>query len=449
MHWDGKLLPDLTGKEKVDRLPVLVSGEGTMKLLSVPLLPSGTGTAIANAVFASLDDWGLTNRVQGMSFDTTASNTGHTLGACTFLQQKLGRGLLHFACHHHILEILVSKVFAECFTSASTGPDILLFQRFKKNWRWVITDQFQPFNNNELAAEPLLADRLEVIACCEAQLHNSQPRDDYRELLELTIISLGGIPQRGIHFYYPGALHRARWMARVIYALKIYLFREQFQLTASEKTGLRRFVLFTVSTYVCAWFAAPLASAAPSGDLSLLKRLAAYEDKGISKVGTSSLCRHLWYLSEELTALAFFDDGTAIATKRKMVAALTDDGAEDPPKRITVDPGASSLQSKTVANFITNASMSLFRHLNISTAFLQIDPSEWENCLEYKCAVTRIRGPKVVNDFAERGVALMQEFNHVITKDENQKQFLLQIVERHRRHYPDSKKSTVASGSKD
>ena len=56
MHWDSKLLPDLTGKEKVDRLPVLVSGEGTM--LSVPLLPSGTSTAIANAVFASLDDWG-------------------------------------------------------------------------------------------------------------------------------------------------------------------------------------------------------------------------------------------------------------------------------------------------------------------------------------------------------------------------------------------------------
>ena len=58
VHWDGKLLPDLTGKEKVDRLPVLVSGEGTMKLLSVPLFPSGTSTAIANAVFASLDDWG-------------------------------------------------------------------------------------------------------------------------------------------------------------------------------------------------------------------------------------------------------------------------------------------------------------------------------------------------------------------------------------------------------
>ena len=56
MYWDSKLLPDLTGKEKVDRLPVLVPGEGTM--LSVPLLPSGTSTAIANAVFSSLDDWG-------------------------------------------------------------------------------------------------------------------------------------------------------------------------------------------------------------------------------------------------------------------------------------------------------------------------------------------------------------------------------------------------------
>jgi len=31
---------------------------------------------------------------------------------------------------------------------------------------------------------------------------------------------------------------------------------------------------------------------------------------------------HLWYLSKELEAFVFFDDGISVATKRRMVAAL-------------------------------------------------------------------------------------------------------------------------------
>src|SRR6218665_1204055 len=39
-----------------------------------------------------------------------------------------------------------------------------------------------------------------------SQLKEFKSRDDYRELLELTIIFFGGIPLRGTHFQYPGAL---------------------------------------------------------------------------------------------------------------------------------------------------------------------------------------------------------------------------------------------------
>ena len=43
----------------------------------------------------------------------------------------------------------------------------------------------------------------------------------------------------------------------------------------------------------------------------------------------------------------------------------------------------------------------------------------------------------VTNDNAERGVALMQELNKHITRDEEQFQFLLRVVADHRRRYPD------------
>ncbi len=45
-----------------------------------------------------------------------------------------------------------------------------------------------------------------VIAFAISQLKEFKSRDDYRELLELTIIFFGGIPPRGIHFQYPGAV---------------------------------------------------------------------------------------------------------------------------------------------------------------------------------------------------------------------------------------------------
>ena len=81
VHWDGKLLPD-DGKQKVDRLPVIVTDPlGTAKLLGAPKLPEGTGEAAVTAVLQSLEDWKLSDKVVGMSFDTTASNTG---AACTW-----------------------------------------------------------------------------------------------------------------------------------------------------------------------------------------------------------------------------------------------------------------------------------------------------------------------------------------------------------------------------
>ncbi|GBO42023.1 hypothetical protein AVEN_137752-1 [Araneus ventricosus] len=44
---------------------------------------------------------------------------------------------------------------------------------------------------------------------------------------------------------------------------------------------------------------------------------------------------------------------------------------------------------------------------------------------------------------SERGVKLMQDFNGLLTVDEEQKQFLLQCVEDHRKQYPDCKKATL------
>jgi hypothetical protein len=114
VHWDGKLIPDLTGKEKVDRLPVLVSGKGLSQLLTVAKLPSGTGEAQAAAVFGAIEDWGIADSIRAMCFDTTSSNTGWIAGACVLLEKKLEKELLLLACRHHIMELIIGAVFKVC-----------------------------------------------------------------------------------------------------------------------------------------------------------------------------------------------------------------------------------------------------------------------------------------------------------------------------------------------
>lgn len=141
VHWDGKLIQHLTGKEKVDRLPVLVSGKGVSQLLTVAKLPTGTGKAQADAVFEAIEDWGIANSIRAMCFDTSSSNTGRLAGACVLLEQKLAKELLSFAYRHHIMELVIGEVFKVCMGAA---PEVPLFKRFQSYWGKIDTAKYEP-----------------------------------------------------------------------------------------------------------------------------------------------------------------------------------------------------------------------------------------------------------------------------------------------------------------
>jgi hypothetical protein len=49
----------------------------------------------------------------------------------------------------------------------------------------------------------------------------------------------------------------------------------------------------------------------------------------------------------------------------------------------------------------------------------------------------------ITNDCAERGVALISDYIEIVTKNEDQRQDLLQGVEMHRKSFPNAKKSTL------
>ena len=50
----------------------------------------------------------------------------------------------------------------------------------------------------------------------------------------------------------------------------------------------------------------------------------------------------------------------------------------------------------------------------------------------------------VCNDPAERGIKLISDYANSLTKNEEDRQQLLQVVEWHMKMYPDTKKSTLS-----
>ena len=126
-----------------------------------------------------------------------------TNGAGTLIEQRLDRAVLYLACRHHVLELVAEKAFVECMGPTS-GPDVPLFKRFKDRWASLDLELWDDVADN--APSDLLANRDDLIATFRRHLDTDHPRDDYRELFELAVIILGGVPKRGIPFNRPGAV---------------------------------------------------------------------------------------------------------------------------------------------------------------------------------------------------------------------------------------------------
>lgn len=222
-------------------------------------------------------------------------------------------------------------------------------------------------------------------------------------------------------------MHRARWMARAIYSLKIYLFRKQFNLTKFELKALTRINKFILTVYLEAWFTAPDAISAPRHDLTLLKRLKSYEDSEIKQVTVDKFLRHQDYLEEENICLALFDKNVHNPMKLKMAERILNhmDGKEYQNKRSVHE----------LQDCVSPRSINFFSILGINPDFLRDEKVDrWSEYESFKEAEEICATLNVVNDSAERAIALGQKFNSFATEKEDQKQAILTNVFRNRKN---------------
>ncbi|CAI6355839.1 unnamed protein product [Macrosiphum euphorbiae] len=92
---------------------------------------------------------------------------------------------------------------------------------------------------------------------------------------------------------------------------------------------------------------------------------------------------------------------------------------------------------------LTPKSKNLFQRFQLSMEFLHQNPENWPNIDSYIEAKNILHHLSVINDAAERGVKLMEDFNTKFTKNENQKQYVLKVVQEYRKKYPSHTKDTL------
>lgn len=115
-----------------------------------------------------------------MSFDTTSGNACRLNGACTLLEKKMGHKLLWLACRHHVMELILSKVFTLC-CGPSSAPD-------RAVWAGIVHNNYRSLDLKEGCKAFKLA-TLQFLA--RTITKERQIRDHCQELIELTMVLLG------------------------------------------------------------------------------------------------------------------------------------------------------------------------------------------------------------------------------------------------------------------
>jgi len=89
LHWDGKLLPDLTVVEKVDRLAIIVTFQFKEQLFGVPEIQTSSVEEQAMATYQALEKWDLTDKIQAICCDTYDSKQHRSSKRCLYKPRKI------------------------------------------------------------------------------------------------------------------------------------------------------------------------------------------------------------------------------------------------------------------------------------------------------------------------------------------------------------------------
>lgn len=411
VQFDGKNYKRLNERHvgNQERLIVLCHSEHGDVPLGLFPLDSHSSFDCTKLVLDSIGKHSLGERLVGLVCDTEAVNTGRRNGVCVGLEKALNKSLLHLMCRHHIFETVLRCVFELVF-GRSTGARINNFDTLKVHWHYLKNFGFRYAAMDDLdLEEPTIRTLAETAKDVVKSLANDHHfRNDYAELNDLVLKFLGVRTNKSFHV--PGATNNARWMARAIYALKLYLFRNEVpDLDPEFLCSLRRFCLFVSVVYMKFWNWSSIAEDAPLNDIQFLKELDGYReiDSEIAAVALEAFQRHLWYLSDELILLSLFSKKVSAQEKNDICSMLIKTVGDRTENSIRYSRLIDNIQNLKLVDFISPRSWFFMHALNIDTGFMEEDPGIWSEFQIYRMAQKKVHDLIVaVNDSSERALQM-------------------------------------------
>lgn len=94
--------------------------------------------------------------------------------------------------------------------------------------------------------------------------------------------------------------------------------------------------------------------------------------------------------------------------------ALNYKSSEDYKNGIKIDTVDLTFTQKIIADFVNHESINFLNIFKIPSDFLKSDPEEWGNMTNYQSGLSVERVIKVVNDFSEKGMALIKNYNSIL-----------------------------------
>ena len=427
IHWDGKTL-SLRGRIESKRVCVYLSGvnaEKVRKLLGIPETSSGKGVDEFELVKDLMMKWKIKNQTIGMVFDTTNSNSGEHNGACKYLEIWVGKPVLWLACRRHIIE-LHAGAYVKVVTGATKDHGVALFRRLRDQWYTldINLSNLELFDQSSVSPD-LQREAVEVLAWAEEELRkNTFPRDDWREFMELIVVSLGGHVE-GFCVKLPGPDHHARWMSKCIYFLKIRLLSRVFPLSTDEKWQADQMAQFVLLMYAKLWFTSSLASAAARSDLTFMCLVHDYRKvhaKGAWEV-LRSVYRHMWYITPQLLPLALTDMELDDLSKEAIARALYSK------ERIVISTGkptfpilayGPSAARLDMGSLVSSESWLVFDLLEMTGKqdWLTSPAATWDQSADFLILKEFSLHLVVVNDLAEQGIHLATDYVNRVGSEE-------------------------------
>lgn len=276
-------------------------------------------------------------------------------------------------------------------------------------------------------------------------------REDYQEMAELLIIyfhgrvrrrnAAGQVYDHAWRMQRPGAVSHARFMAKGIYLMKIYMTRHQVPanvLTPNERRQVERIAKFVFFLYAKYFLQAMIPAAAPRHDLELWENVQQFLvcDPQLVEGVIVSIQRHLWYLSEELVPLSLCDDLTSDLQKAAIVRKMLEAGrpqAFAPQKPVMKSHLLTNKVKGQVqlSHFAGERSWLMFERLDVPVAWMQYSPEDWQDSPDYQRFTEIVDSLEVVNDCAERSIKDVTEFVNY-SKDADRRDRVMMVVNHHR-----------------